>query len=176
MFSKAYSRAILAFTATSPLSCFGSRSSCFCGLDNHNCSVVLPWAVDSETIQEFMMLNGLAKLLLTSTAIAPGPLAPKRLAGSSDSASPCSRPHWTGSHAIVLPSSIPNGIPQPRARLGRRWYGLPESSVTALEAVDGLTMTTDKVVNAPNQREGYYHFYGWVQDVYSLCEKLEVLV
>jgi hypothetical protein len=71
---------------------------------------------------------------------------------------------------------LPDNLPTPSRRLSKRWHKLLESTVELIRQIDRLNLTVSKMQTAPNRREALYYWDTWVQDSYSLCEKVERLI
>jgi hypothetical protein len=66
--------------------------------------------------------------------------------------------------------------PAPSYRLSERWYHVLETTVDVSQQLERLRRTVFKARSATNRQEALYYFDTWIADVYSLCEKVKVLV
>lgn len=68
--------------------------------------------------------------------------------------------------------TLPDNPPTPSFRLEPRWYDLLESTMDISQHLRRLELTVSKVDSAANRRDAIYYFNTWVQDIWSLCEKI----
>jgi hypothetical protein len=71
---------------------------------------------------------------------------------------------------------LPDNLPTTSKRLGKRWHMLLESTVELIRQIDRLHLTVSKTQTAPNRRETLYYMDTWVEESYSLCEKVKRLI